>query len=387
MSGRNGRWLFTWCVMSIVAAAAVVELAGCGSSSAGNGGGASSGSSNGNGSGNGQPSDDAGDLGVPSGSSGGGGSGNTPSDGGSSSSRPGTSSGDAGALDAGPAPLPSTTCLQMGSGDYSKAGPYQVAPVMSVDLASSLPAGTAAPTTFSVYYPSSMDPSCPHPIAAWGNGTGVDSSMASGKNVYSFYHTNLASWGIVVIAADNPSVGGGPYLKAGIEYLIAQSKVSTSVFYQKLSTRASVAGHSQGGFAATQATQMDSNVVAEVCVEGGGVPKPGVATLCLTGNAPSDAGANSAINSVNAQVIQQTYPGTTGPAFLADWDGGDHETTPTLGGYASGNPGTIQFIRLMTAWDRCYLAGDGNACKLFKGGSSCGICKDPGWAQLASKNM
>jgi hypothetical protein len=248
---------------------------------------------------------------------------------------------------------------------------------MSVDLATTGEVD-AGPTTATIFYPTTLEANCPHPIAAWGNGTGV-----TGSTVYGFFNNNVASWGIVVIAADNSNVAAQPYLQAGIDYLLAQNKDSSSVFYGKLGTKAGVAGHSQGGFAATTATQQ-ANVVSEVCVEGGGVPKQGVSTLCLTGNQSTSV---NAINAVNADVIQMTYPGTTGPGFLADWDGGDHLTTPTESGWVMQDPGTIQFVRLMTAWYRCFLASDNTACALFKGGSSCGICKDPGWAQLESKNL
>jgi hypothetical protein len=33
------------------------------------------------------------------------------------------------------------------------------------------------------------------------------------------------------------------------------------------------------------------------------------------------------------------------------------------------------------------LADDPVACKMFKGGSSCGVCKDPNWTSLLTKNM
>jgi hypothetical protein len=278
--------------------------------------------------------------------------------------------------DGGATASSSSLCLQAGTGDYATTGPYAVS-TMSVDLASTGEVD-AGPTTATIFYPTNMEANCPHPIAAWGNGTGV-----TGSTVYGFFNNNVASWGIVVIAADNPDVAAQPYLQAGIDYLLAQNKDSSSAFYQKLGTKAGVAGHSQGGFAATTATE-HPNVVSEVCVEGGGVPKQGVSTLCLTGN--QSASVNS-INSVNVDVIEMTYPGTTGPGFLADWDGGDHLTTPTEEGWIEQNPGTIQFVRLMTAWYRCFLAYDNTACALFKGGASCGICKDPGWAEIESKNL
>jgi hypothetical protein len=249
---------------------------------------------------------------------------------------------------------------------------------MSVDLATTGMVD-AGPTTATIFYPTNMEANCPHPIAAWGNGTGV-----TGSTVYGFFNNNVASWGIVVIASDNSEVAAQPYLQAGITYLLAQNKVSSSVFYGKIGTKAGVAGHSQGGIAATTATEQ-ANVVSEVCVEGGGVPKQGVATLCLTGNQSTSV---NAINAVNAYVIQQTYPGTTGPGFLADWDGGDHLTTPTESGWIMQDPGTIQFVRLMTAWYRCYLANDNVACALFQGASTtCPICKNAGWAEIESKNL
>jgi hypothetical protein len=308
--------------------------------------------------------------GSATGSSGGGTSSGSGGHGGTGSSSGGgaSSSGDAGAQSAG-------TCLMAGSGDYSKTGPYAVS-TMSVDLSDAGLSGAASPTTFTVYYPTTFEANCLHPIAAWGNGTGV-----TGQTTYSFFNENVASWGIVVIASDNSEVSASPYLSTGIDYLVAQNSDPSSIFYQKLSTKAGVAGHSQGGIAATTATT-NSYVVSEVCVEGGGTPKSGTSVLCLTGS-DWDGG----LNPVNAYVVEQTYPATTGPAFLAEWDGGDHVTTPTAAGWYEANPGTIQFVRLMTAWYRCYLASDNNACALFKGAPGCEICKDPGWYEITGKNL
>jgi hypothetical protein len=367
------------CTVLLASSAALAgELAGCGtngasSPSVGDDGGAGSSGAGGS---SGASSSGAG---TSSSSSGGGthlGSSGGASSGGTSSSGGGASSG--GASSSGASSGASGTCLQAGTGDYATTGPYAV-DTMSVDLADAGLSGAASPTTFTIYYPSPLEANCPHPIAAWGNGTGV-----TGQMTYAFFNNNVASWGIVVIASDNSEVAASPYLSAGVDYLVAQNSNPSSVFYQKLGGKAGVAGHSQGGGAATAATT-NANVVAEVCVEGYGVPKSGTAVLCLTGS-QTDGGPDN-INTVNALVVEQTYPGTTGPAFLADWDGGDHVTTPTLSGWYMQNPGTIQFVRLMTAWYRCYLASDGKACALFQGGTHCGICDDPGWYELESKNF
>jgi len=331
---------------------------GAGSSSSS--GGAGTGTSSGNGTG---------------GASGGGTGGSSGSGGTGSSSGGGSSSSGASGGDAGAAVQSAGFCLMAGTGDYSKTGPYAVS-TMSVDLADAGLSGAASPTTFTIYYPTTFEANCLHPIAAWGNGTGV-----TGQTTYSFFNQNVASWGIVVIASDNSEVSASPYLSTGIDYLVAQNSDPSSIFYKKLSTKAGVAGHSQGGIAATTATT-NSYVVSEVCVEGGGTPKSGTSVLCLTGS-DWDGG----LNPVNAYVVEQTYPATTGPAFLAEWDGGDHVTTPTAAGWYEQNPGTIQFVRLMTAWYRCYLASDNDACALFKGAPACEICNDPGWYDITGKNL
>jgi hypothetical protein len=84
----------------------------------------------------------------------------------------------------------------------------------------------------------------------------------------------------------------------------------------------------------------------------------------------------------------QEFMAAAGPAFLGDWEGGDHTTTETVAGYLSKDPGSLQMQRLYAAWFRCFLADDQTACAMFKGApDSCSICKDPGWAKLQSRNM
>jgi hypothetical protein len=386
MQPKQHRWIVA---LALVAASAITGLTAlnCGSSSSSTGGGETSGSSA---SGDGDNAGDDGAAGsgsTGSGSTGSGVSSGSSGSGSAASGSGGTNPGDGGTSSTGdsstpPTPHGSSTCLKMGSGDYSKAGPYAVATKAGIDLASSgeLPTGDAGPSTFTAFYPSDMSDGCPHPIVSWANGTGV-----TGSQVYGFFNNNAASWGIVVMAADNPNsaggsfvgANGGPYNRAGIDYLLKENNDASSVFYHHLSTRAGVSGHSQGAFAATQATQ-HPNVEAEVQVEGGGTPKGGIAFLALTGSADNVVGTTSPMMS---------YTSATGPAMFAEYTGADHVTTPTLGGYSQMNPGTLQFMRFYTAWWRCFLGDDQVACTMFKGGSSCGVCKDPNWTSLETKNM
>ncbi len=261
------------------------------------------------------------------------------------------------------------TCLKPGDGTYTLAGaPYQVTRMDGVNLASVLPAGSATPT-FSIWHPEPLEANCPHPIVAWGNGTGV-----TGPDVYDFFNRNGAAWGMVVIGSDYSNVGSGAYHRAGIDYLLQQNNDPGSKFYQKLSDRAGTSGHSQGGMGATAASS-HPNVFAEVSVAGGGFVDAKVAIICLTGT--EDFVAGPCMSSVN---------GAAGPGFIASWQGGDHVVTETLAGYIVGDPGSLAMQRLYAAWFRCFLADDPVACAMFKG-NPCGICNEPGWAQIEGRNM
>lgn len=161
------------------------------------------------------------------------------------------------------------TCLQ-GSGGYDKDGPYGAALTMDVELPGLGP--------YTIFYPANLEAECPHPIVSWGNGTGV-----TGSATYAAYHRRAASWGIVTIASHNDNAGSMPFIEGGIDYLIAENAKAGSIFQGKLSDRAGVAGHSQGGIAATTASK-HPKVQAEVCVQGGGFGVPAnVAFMCQTG--------------------------------------------------------------------------------------------------------
>ena len=176
------------------------------------------------------------------------------------------------------------------------------------------------------------------------------------SGTYDFYNVFAASYGIVVIASDNSNVGSGLYHKAAIDYMAKQNADPSSPFYKKLSTRVGTSGHSQGGIGATAGADLiGPNCQAEVCIAGGGSVQKTNAFICLTGSADQAEAACTA-----------TYQSAPGPAFLADWDGGDHFTTETLAGYVAGQDGTHQLMHLYAAWFRCFLADDQTACKLFR---------------------
>ncbi len=289
---------------------------------------------------------------------------------------------DSGMVASGPsAPLTphGKNCLQPGNGDYTAPGPYAVAQ-KDVDLGMIQDGQHTG--KFTIYYPNPLETSCLHPIVAWGNGTTVTDSNFT----YDFLNSNAASWGMVVASSSEDNTGSGAFHQAGINYLLQENADPNSMFYQKLSTRAGVSGHSQGGFGASLAAS-HPNVEAAMVEGASFIATQKVAGLTLTGTEDIVPDAASTVDAAS------------GPMFVAVWQGGNHIGTETVLGFlgldvtaddaANSQKGAQQFQRLYAAWFRCFLADDDVACKLFSGGTpdNCGICKDPGWNTLASKNL
>lgn len=263
---------------------------------------------------------------------------------------------------------PRAGCLAPGSGDFLEDGPYQVAAAV-VELGTGIAANQRS-GEFTIYHPDPFEAGCPHPIVAWGNGTGV-----TGPAVYEFFNRHAASWGVVVIAAHDSNTGSGAYHRRGLDHLLALNDDPSSPFFGHLSPRAGVSGHSQGGFGASMATS-HPRVQALVPIGASGRPLEGTAFLCLTGT-----------EDIAPDACRSAVSSAPGPAMAAIWDGGDHVFTETLAGFLANDPGTLQMMRLYTAWFRCFLADDTAACALFSGGASCDVCSDDGWADVVTANL
>ena len=271
------------------------------------------------------------------------------------------------------------TCLLPGNGNYTSPGPYKVVKE-NIDLG--MIAAGQHTGKYTIYRPDPLEANCKHPIVAWGNGTGVTDSDFT----YDFLNSNAASWGIVVASSSEDNTGSGAFHKAGLDYLLMKNEDMSSPFYHKLSGRAGVSGHSQGGFGANVGAS-HPNVQAAVVEGASFVSTAKVAGLTLTGTMDIGTGAADTVNAAQ------------GPMFVGVWEGGNHIGTETVLGFlgldtTSGDAkvsqaGAVQFQRLYAAWFRCFLADDDVACKLFQGQApdACGICKEPGWNKLANKNL
>ena len=94
---------------------------------------------------------------------------------------------------------------------------------------------------FDVYYPSSpAPPSGGFPILTWGNGT---NSLSTN---YTFFLKHIASWGFVVISAQDKNAGSGQTTLDAAKFMIVQNSVP-GPFQNKLNVnQVGAFGHSQG---------------------------------------------------------------------------------------------------------------------------------------------
>ncbi len=209
------------------------------------------------------------------------------------------------------------TCLKPGSGNYEKAGPYQVMTKAGVDLGGIENLPDAGPTTYTIFYPQPFETSCLHPVVAWGNGTGV-----TGSSVYAFFNNNAASWGIVVIASDNSNVGSGEYHKAAIDYMAKQNATSSSMFYKKLQH----ASRDVRALAGQDRRNARANLIGSSCEA-----ERSAWRAVAFPRRPTRSSASPAAPTLAEQSCTAAYNAAPGSAFLADWDGGDHVNRDALG--------------------------------------------------------
>ena len=85
-----------------------------------------------------------------------------------------------------------------------------------------------------------------HPLISWANGSGQK------PMVYAYFLEHLASWGFIVVAAQDESTRDGATTLDAAEYLLKQGRTPSSRFYGKVdASNVGAVGHSQGGAAIT----------------------------------------------------------------------------------------------------------------------------------------
>ncbi|WET81027.1 acetylxylan esterase [Amycolatopsis sp. QT-25] len=209
-----------------------------------------------------------------------------------------------------------------------------------------------------LYYPKTIaSDSTRFPVVIWGNGTGAR------PDYYDFLLRHLASWGIVVAAANTKTSGSGEEMLAGARFLLDEDQRPGSIFHHSIDgSRIGASGHSQGG-GGTLVVGSDPLVSVTVPIE----PGPGGDVTTVRGPSLFITGQHDIV--VNSGWVRSRYDKADQvAAIFAELRNGNHlltnGTRPTLKG-------------AVVAWFRYWLAGDQRATDLFFGpGNSCGLCTD-----------
>lgn len=273
-------------------------------------------------------------------------------------------------MSSGETPAPGNGCT---IGGWPTVDPAVVGPFETVTESNVGPAAGEGedgdPVAFTVFRPSDLTASgrC-HPVVTWGNGTG------SNPGLYKVLLNHLASHGFIVVASDSPNVAQGdpPPMVAGVTWLVAENENPDSPYFQRVDTsHVGATGHSQGGFATTQAGA-DSHIttIAPLC---GASPQRNLhgPALLLCGGADEVVDCEGIANALEA--IDQ-------PAMLANYITADHADWVTFRG-TSLSPMEVATV----AWMRTHLMDD-VALRPWFYGPDCKLCTDEAW-EITQKMM
>ena len=240
------------------------------------------------------------------------------------------------------------SCFASSTADYSEKGPYRY----QVERVGG----------FNVYVPRATPGGCDRfPLVGYAMGTIMST------DTYEDYYETFASWGMMtVVDPANLLNLGGSSLEDAMDTVRRDSAYAGRI------TRLGAIGHSQGG-AAVVNVALDDKIEVDAIV--------GLMPALFQGGGSIDAaglyiGAGSDLFGVTTDPAL-AYSKTDGPAFIADLRGEGH-----IGG-VNGGPA----LAMSTAWLRCHLTDDNNACDLFATSRNGGSCAFPGsWSKCEGKN-
>ena len=137
---------------------------------------------------------------------------------------------------------------------YYGTGPWAVTVAIGAECCDS------SGDKFDLYYPTNLGQNgFQHPILTWGNGT----NSLSGN--YTFFLKHMASWGFVIVAAQDKNSGLGQTILEGANFLIAANSNSASIFFHKLNvSQVGSFGHSQGATGAINALIKSAGTIKTV---------------------------------------------------------------------------------------------------------------------------
>jgi dienelactone hydrolase len=226
-----------------------------------------------------------------------------------------------------------------------------------------------------LYRPKNMITGCLYPVITWGHGAGGSPSN------YTTVLTMMASHGFVVIAstAGNVQDGGSSTnqfknkMVEVAEWVIKQKDNSSSVLYQKIDTaKIGAAGHSQGGYGASEAGQ-NPLIKTSVSISGavGSSNQKGPAFI-ICGGKDTNSGARCEDHPT------ATFNGTTGvPVFFGKCLNADHGNWGFEAMLADKTK-PHDIVQATIAWFRYHLMGD-EVYRSWFYGADCYLCKHANW--------
>jgi dienelactone hydrolase len=258
------------------------------------------------------------------------------------------------------------------------AGPCNGGKWVTTDVSKIGPFETVSETVDGaiLYRPKDMLTGCLYPVITWGHGAGGSPSN------YTTVLKMMASHGFVVIAssAGNVQDGGSSAnqfknkMVEAAQWVVKQNSTSSSVLYQKIDTaKIGSAGHSQGGYGASEAGQ-NPLIKTSVSICGAvGSPNQKGPAFIICGGQDNNSGAKCSDHPT------ASFTGTSGvPVFLGKCLNADHGNWG-FEAMLSDKTKPHDIVQATIAWFRYHLMGD-EAYRSWFYGADCFLCKHANWS-------
>lgn len=219
-----------------------------------------------------------------------------------------------------------------------------------------------------VFYPSDMESTnTKRPVIVWANGTGCKPSL------YESLHRDFAKEGYILVASYETMAADGKDQINSANFIINESKNSSSIFYNKVDTSKIIAmGHSQGGRSTVNSASADNRFCCAVSIAGSNYDYEAemlsTPTLFFTGT-------NDKIVS-SSKWVKPAYDICKGPAVYASLIDANHTACCT---------NTTPYVYYSTKWIDAWANNDTNARNVFLPNGE--LSKDTEWQDYARRNF
>jgi hypothetical protein len=205
------------------------------------------------------------------------------------------------------------------------------------------------------FFPEGIDQEETWPSLVWFNGA---SGYTEDFN-YNGLLESIASWGFVVVGGKSPGMNDAEADQR--EALLARSADSGDALFGRIdTTRIAVAGHSLGGF---QATEVSSAYAVAIAIQGAGTPRGDEAAPTLFMTSEGD-------EVVDETLVREAFDRAIDAAWFANHATAAHDDPRTDGGV---------YREPVVAFLRWQLREDPNGAAWFEG-EDCVLCADPSWS-------